>query len=71
MGVTFQGCVSVLWLWFIAWPLTKNITIPLLQMVFGTKSRIKPFAGRDCNIYEERAAGRMEVGVAFIGGLDE
>ena len=71
MGVTFQGCVIILRIRLIAWPFTKHITIPLLHMLFASKSRLESYKGKRPNIYDEKAAGNMQGGVAFIGMLDE
>ncbi len=63
MGVTWEGCITLMYLLLISWPLTSRMLGPLFYIIFAMKPRM------DSNgVCKSQSTG---VEVAFIGMLDE
>lgn len=66
MAVTFFGCMAAIWMFCPLIPFFRPLISCCVWLIFGNKSRIPPYTGERNGINT-----RTELGVAFIGGLDE
>jgi len=63
LALTVYGCGCLMWMYCMMHPFLKPLTQSVLRILFATTTRVASYASGD--------VGNTELGVAYIGGLEE
>jgi hypothetical protein len=64
LALTVYGCGCLMWMYCMMHPFLKPLTYSVLRILFATTSRLTPYD-------KGGPVAKTELGVAYIGGLEE